>query len=87
MNIVIFLDEAGALFEGRNSKKFNSLYTQYLNQVRKLGIDLYLTTPDAGQIDKNFRRHIDLYYYIKPLLPFPFIEDIKIVRKRQKDDE
>lgn len=83
--ILIFLDEAGALFEGRQAKKFDAEYTQYLNQVRKNNIDLYLITPDGTQVEKNLRRHVDWYYYSKPLLNIPVFKDFKVVRRAKKD--
>lgn len=54
--LVIGIDEAGMLWDCRDSKAFPEPMRLLLNECRKLHIDLYFTVPDFDDVDVKLRR-------------------------------
>jgi len=86
-HIVILLDEAGATANNRAWKDFDTAMVEYINQNRKMRTDIYLVTADGSQVEFSLRRFVEQWYYAKPLLPFGFFKDVKLVRCMMKDSE
>ena len=59
---VTILDETYLLLESRSvgSKRLSTLFTYYIGQTRKRGVDLYLCYHHIDTIDKRVRRAIDI---------------------------
>ena len=58
---VVFLDEAYQYFDSRTSMgKINRLFTYFIVQTRKRGVDLYLCTHNINNIDVRVRQAIDV---------------------------
>ena len=81
----IFFDEVWAIMNGRNSKDFDNVISEYINQNRKNFEEIYLITADWEQSDKSLRRFCEWWYYVTPLFPFWIFKNIWIIRKMQKD--
>lgn len=84
----IFFDESGAMMNNRKYKEFDNVFSEYVNQNRKLFTDIYLVSADWEQNEKSFRRFVDRWYYVTPLSKYiPFLKDIWIIRRMKKDSE
>jgi len=60
-NCVTLLDEAGQYLDARRGQsKTNILWTYYTVQTRKRGVDLYACFHHIDQMDKRFRRQVDV---------------------------
>lgn len=58
---VTILDETYLLLDARNSMgKLNRLFTYFIGQTRKRGVDLYLCFHHIDTLDKRVRRAIDI---------------------------
>jgi len=86
-HILILLDEAGASMNNRAWKDFDVAMVEYVNQNRKMRTDIFLVTADGQQVESSLRRFVEQWYYAKPLLPFGFFKDVKLVRCMIKDSE
>jgi len=65
-NAVILIDEAQIFFDSRRSmKKENISFSNFVQQIRKRNIDLYLTTQFANAIEKRLRDHTDIIAKVK----------------------
>jgi CTP:phosphocholine cytidylyltransferase-like protein len=42
----IFFDESGAMMNNRKYKEFDNVFSEYVNQNRKLFTDIYLVSAD-----------------------------------------
>jgi len=87
---VIFLDEGSCLFDARNWLYLPDEFSNALRQSRKDSLSLVTTTQDLGQIDKNYRRVMQLWFECRisrwlhigenPVIIGRFIADVKSVR-------
>lgn len=59
---VIFYDEGQELFDAQYWESLPKFFKRKLRQHRKDFLDIITTTQEAGQIDKNYRRLIQLWY-------------------------
>jgi len=61
MDCDLLLDEPGQLMDARSSQtKMNKLWTYFVVQTRKRGVDLYLPVHSIENIDVRIRRAIDI---------------------------
>jgi len=69
---ILFLDEMYQIADSRSSQtKLNKLFTYFVVQTRKRGVDLYICTHHLDHIDLRLRRAVDIrgacrYYAEKP---------------------
>lgn len=85
---ILIFDEAGAIANGRDSKNFDNVITEYVNQNRKEFMDIYIVTADGGQAEKSLRRFVDWWFYSKPLVSWlPILKDFKHVRCQKRDKD
>ena len=63
-NCRLFIDEMHMFMDSRSSfnKKVKQL-THFILQTRHLGVHLYFTTQDIGQVDIRLRRQLDILAY------------------------
>lgn len=60
-NCIIILDEMYQLADARSSAtKLNKLFTYFVVQTRKRGVDLYICTHSLDYVDKRLRRAVDI---------------------------
>jgi len=59
---LIFIDEGSALFDAHNWHYLPDDFANAMRQSRKNGINLVTTTQDLGQIDKAYRRLMQLWF-------------------------
>lgn len=79
-NAVILIDEAQIFFDSRRSmKKENISFSNFVQQIRKRNIDLYLTTQFANAIEKRLRDHTDIIAKVK------FIDIYKLCKVKYID--
>jgi len=79
-NAVILIDEAQIFFDSRRSmKKENISFSNFVQQIRKRNIDLYLTTQFANSIEKRLRDHTDIIAKVK------FIDMYKLCKVKYID--
>lgn len=65
-NAVILIDEAQIFFDSRRSMKKESInFSNFVQQIRKRDIDLYITTQFANAIEKRLRDHTDIIAKVK----------------------
>lgn len=63
-NSRIFIDEMHIFMDSRSSMgKSNKALTHFILQTRHLGVHLYFTTQDIGQVDIRLRRQLDMLVY------------------------
>jgi len=63
-NTRIFIDEMHIFMDSRNSQTAtNKALTHFILQTRHLGVHLYFTTQDIGQVDVRLRRQLDILVY------------------------
>lgn len=61
VNSVLLLDEAYIYLDARTgASKLNKLFTYFIVQTRKRGVDLYICTHHVDIVDKRLRRAIDV---------------------------
>jgi len=69
---ILFLDEMYQIADSRSSQsKLNKLFTYFVVQTRKRGVDLYLCTHHLDHIDLRLRRAVDIrgscrYFHQRP---------------------
>ena len=86
-NAVILIDEAQIFFDSRRSmKKENINFSNFVQQIRKRNIDLYLTTQFANAIEKRLRDHTDIIAKVKFLKPFNLCK-VKYIDITSVEDE
>ena len=60
-NCVLFLDEMYQIADSRSSAtKLNKLFTYFIVQTRKRGVDLYVCTHHLDHLDLRLRRAVDI---------------------------
>jgi len=60
-NCVLFLDEMYQIADSRSSAtKLNKLFTYFIVQTRKRGVDLYVCTHHLDHVDLRLRRAVDI---------------------------
>jgi hypothetical protein len=65
-NTIIGIDEFHIFLDSRSSlTKKSKLLTYFILQSRHLGVHLYFTTQDIGQVDIRLRRMLDLLVYCR----------------------
>ena len=85
---MIALDESWAIKNSREwVKNFEEYTTEYINQNRKNFLDIYLISADWWQNDKSLRQFVEWWYYSKPLLNFPILNNVKVIRKQKRDKD
>jgi len=63
-NARLFIDEMHIFMDSRSSQnKTVKKLTQFILQTRHLGVHLYFTSQDIGQVDIRLRRQIDMLVY------------------------
>jgi len=61
VNSVLLLDEAYIYLDARTgASKLNKLFTYFIVQTRKRGVDLYICTHHIDIVDKRLRRAVDI---------------------------
>jgi hypothetical protein len=67
-NTIMGIDEFHIFLDCRkSSNKKNTLLTYFILQTRHLGVHLYFTTQDIGQVDVRLRRMLDILVYCQKL--------------------
>jgi len=82
----IFFDESNAVLNNREWKNFDKAFKYYLNQPRKNFEEIYLIWADWDSNEKSFKKFVKWWFYVLPLFDLPYLKNIWIVRRRQKDD-
>jgi len=84
---VILIDEAQIFFDSRRSmKKENINFSNFVQQIRKRNIDLYLTTQFANSIEKRLRDHTDIIAKVKFLANYNLCK-VKYIDITSVEDE
>lgn len=86
-NHVIFFDEGSSHINARDWKEQTSKIFQYLDQERKLFLDIYIITPSSQTIDIAYRRMINEWITIDSPYPrwFPYLKNIRKAQSIAKD--
>lgn len=82
----LFFDEVGAIMNNHIKLENNATYAEYINQNRKNFQDIYLITAKWSQTNKTLRQMVDRRYYVLPLSGLPFLRNIWVIRRQQKDE-
>jgi hypothetical protein len=82
----IFFDESNALQNNREWKQFDQAFKYYLNQPRKNFEAIYLIGADGESNEKSFKKFVKWWFYVMPFINLPILQNIGMIRRRQKDD-
>lgn len=83
---VIFFDEWSSHINARDWKNAQTSIFQYLDQERKLFLDVYIMTPSSQTIDISYRRMIQGWVMLEPVSTwFPILKNIRVAKALYKD--
>ncbi len=83
----VFFDESWAIMNNHKKIDNNDIYTEYANQNRKNFMDLYLVSARGAENFKTLRSKVDWWYFVKPLSKLPFLNDIWLIYREQREDD
>lgn len=84
-NHVIFFDEWSSHINARDWKNSQTSIFQFLDQERKLFLDVYIMTPSSQTIDISYRRMIQAWVMLEPLASLPILKNIRTAKAIYKD--
>ncbi len=84
-NHVIFFDEWSSHINARDWKASQTALFQYLDQERKLFLDIYIMTPSSQTIDISYRRMIQSWITLEQFASLPILRNIRTARAIYKD--
>lgn len=84
---VIFFDEWSSHINARDWKEQTTKIFQYLDQERKLFLDIYILTPSSQTIDIAYRRMIEEWITVESPYPqwLPYFKNIRKAQSIAKD--